>query len=112
MRFVVAVNQAWHGHPGWLVSSSGGTPGPAGAAAVTVWAKAMPDGGHAVLVINQGSKPQMGIKVELSSLGLQSSANARDIWALEDLGTVQGTWTIKELASHDSAFVRFSEAVE
>ena len=102
------MNQAWHGHPGRLVLSSGNSPEPAGPAAVTVWAKAMPDGGQAVLVINQGSKLQTDIKVELSSLGLQSPANARDIWALKDLGTVQGTWTIKELASHDSAFVRFT----
>ena len=54
-----------------LVDATGSGTTPASATAVTVWAKVMPDGGQAVLVINQGSKPQLGIEVKLSSLGLQ-----------------------------------------
>ena len=50
------------------------------------------------------------IKVELTALGLPATAKARDIWEKKDLGTVEGTWKIASLASHDSMFVRFSAA--
>ena len=111
LQEAIAVNQAWAGHPGRLVMEGGpNDPAPAGPKAYQVWAKAMPEGGQAVFVVNQGSKVLTDIKVELSALGLGASAKARDIWGLKDLGTVSGSWTIPSLAVHDSEFVRFSKA--
>jgi hypothetical protein len=107
----IAVNQAWAGHPGRLVEEGGPhDPAPAGPRAYQVWAKKMPDGGQAVFVVNQSPGELSQIKVELTTLGLPATAKARDIWAKKDIGTVEGTWAIATLASHDSMFVRFSNA--
>ena len=112
----IAVNQAWAGHPGRLAAEGGPSdPAPAGPKAYQVWAKAMPDGGQAVFVVNQGGKTLTDIKVDLTALGLKPSSGdrytGRDIWRLKDIGTVSsGTWTIASLDSHDSEFVRFSKA--
>lgn len=96
----IAVNQAWAGHPGRLVA---GTP-----STYQVWAKKLPNNGQAVLVINHGGSP-VDVSVTLASVGIgAASAAARDVWAHKDLGTVSGTWEIKALASHDSAFAVFS----
>lgn len=99
----IAVNQAWAGHPGRLAMQD-----PEGKS-WRVWAKAMPAGGQAVLVINLGGSP-VDVSVDLSAIGLKGgkATSARDIWAGKDVGSVTGTWTVKALASHDSAFVRFS----
>jgi hypothetical protein len=111
----IEVNQAWAGHPGRLVAQGGpNDPAPAGPKAYQIWAKAMPDGGQAVFVVNQGSKPLTNIKVDLSQVGLKPSGTlpytARDIWRLKDMGTVSSeVWTIDSLESHDSEFVRFSK---
>ena len=52
------MNQAWAGHPGRLVMEGGpNDPAPAGPKAYQVWAKAMPEGGQAVFVVNQGKEP-------------------------------------------------------
>jgi hypothetical protein len=112
----IAVNQAWAGHPGRLVTEGGpNDPAPAGPKAYQVWAKEMPDGGQAVFVVNQGSKPLTNIKIDLSDVGLKPSSTlpytARNIWRLTDMGTVSSeVWTIESLASHDSEFVRFSKS--
>eukprot|EP01043_Picozoa_sp_COSAG02_P063787 COSAG02_NODE_9139_length_2315_cov_2.050542_1_plen_123_part_00 len=111
----IEVNQAWAGHPGRLVAEGGpNDPAPAGPKAYQIWAKAMPDGGQAIFVVNQGSKPLTNIKVDLSQVGLKPSGTqpytARDIWRLKDMGTVNSeVWTIESLESHDSKFVRFSK---
>ena len=77
--------------------------------AALLWAKKMPDGGQAVLVINLSNAP-LDLKVALSDVGLPAAASvkARDVWAHADLGTVSGTWTITALQAHDSQFVVFS----
>eukprot|EP01047_Picozoa_sp_COSAG01_P002310 COSAG01_NODE_60_length_29981_cov_23.262533_35_plen_94_part_00 len=72
-----------------------------------VWAKRMPNGGQAVLVINRSDGP-VSVTLALQELGLGATARARDVWGRRDLGTVRGTWEVGELASHDSALVRFS----
>ena len=51
-----------------------------------VWAKAMPDGGQAAIVINRSDKPLTGISVPLTALGLNVGVTARDIWSGKDLG--------------------------
>ena len=73
-----------------------------------VWAKAMPDGGLAAIVINRSEKTVTGISVPWSALGLRSGVLARDVWMGNDLGPMKTeAWNIAELASHDSVFLRF-----
>ena len=61
-----------------------------------------------VLVINH-SNSAVDVSVTLASVGITAaSAKARDVWAHTDLGSVSGTWNIKALATHDSAFAVFS----
>ena len=65
-----------------------------------VWAKALANGTQAALAINLGDVP-INVTVALSDLDLAAAAAARDLWAQAPL---------TNLASHDSAFVRFSPA--
>jgi hypothetical protein len=66
-----------------------------------------PGGGQAVFVVNRSPNP-VTLTIELEDVGLPSTATARDIWEGVDLGKVEKSWTITNLAGHDSKFVRFS----
>jgi len=112
----IAVNQQWHGHPGRLVAQSpsftaaileqhdvGGIVA-AGAIGWQVWAKPQADGAMAVFVLNAGGTP-VAVEVPLASLGLSGECSVRDIWAQAAAGTARGTWSIHDLAPHDSRFV-------
>lgn len=104
----IAVNQAWAGHPGRLVSEGGpNDPAPAGPKAYQVWAKPMPGGGQAVYVVNRSNKP-VTLAVNLASVGLVGTVRARDVWNQKDLGSISGTFPIPSLGVHDSVLVRFS----
>lgn len=103
----IEINQVWAGHPGRLVLESGPEfPGPSNSKAVQVWAKTMPSGGQAVFIVNRGTSPA-SLVLDLVSLGITSKVQrARDIWAQRDVNIV-GKWTVDNLGSHDSLFVRF-----
>lgn len=95
-REAIAVNQAWAGHPGRLITDGG---------AHQIWAKKLANGAQAVLVVNRQGSTLSGIDVDLEGLDLSGSCTARDVWARKDLSPVSGTWSIKTLAPYDSMFV-------
>lgn len=97
-REAIAINQAWAGHPGRLVHETN---------SYQVWAKKLPKGEQAVLIINTGSS-RIDVSVSLAGVGLETACTVRDVWAHRDLGRVSGTWKVTGLTQHDSAFVRFS----
>ena len=96
----IAVNQAWAGHPGFKAEEVPNVH--------QVWAKPLPSGSLAVLVINLSTQPQASITVDLSKLGAPVGARGRDVWAHKDLGVVGVSWDVPALSAHDPAFVVFS----
>jgi alpha-galactosidase len=102
----IAINQAWAGHPGRLVyETSEDQSGQRGA--YQVWAKRMPEGGQAALIINTGVST-VDVSIKLADLGLEGPCSMRDVWAHRDLGRATTLWEVTGLKKHDSAFVRFS----
>jgi len=46
--------------------------------------------------------------VNFSDLGLSGDVTVYDIWAQKEIGTFQGSYTVKSVALHDTAFLRLS----
>eukprot|EP00756_Hemistasia_phaeocysticola_P016784 Hpha_TRINITY_DN15497_c2_g9::TRINITY_DN15497_c2_g9_i1::g.176301::m.176301/K07407/E3.2.1.22B, galA, rafA; alpha-galactosidase len=90
----IAVNQAWAGHPGRQVSQVAGD--------VEVWAKPLPGGKLAVLMLNpQGNT--ISAAINLSEVGWNATqAYTRDLWT-QSQATVHTSLSAK-LDTHDSAF--------
>ena len=70
---------------------------------------------QAILVINSGSDTPLDVSLKLADLGIlpadmKAGVCARDVWARKDVGPVasDGSWDVKGLAQHDSAFYIFS----
>ena len=70
---------------------------------------------QAILVINSGSDTPLDVSLKLADLGIspadmKAGVCARDVWARKDVGPVAsgGSWDVKGLAQHDSAFYIFS----
>jgi len=106
----IAVNQQWHGHPGWLVAQSGtfkvgiDDHGAEDVNGWQVWAKPQGNGSAAVFILNAGSAP-VTVSVSLAMIGLNKEEyDVRDIWAKKDDGTVKTTFSATDLAPHDSTF--------
>jgi len=97
----IAVNQAWHGHPGRLVKDGGPW---------QLWAKRLADGAQAALLLNRGSSEVDKVTVPLDMLSseLAKGATARDVWARRDMHLDNpSVWTVPRLNAYDSAFVIF-----
>jgi len=97
----IAVNQAWHGHPGRLVKDYGN---------FQLWAKRLADGAQAALMLNRRDSIVKNVTVPVKMLGaeLAKGATARDVWAKRDMPMADAAvWTIPELKAYDSAFVIF-----
>jgi len=109
----IAVNQAWAGHPGRLVWENSTNDTPAGAnveSTLQAWAKPLPDGYVALLLVNPDSKAHE-IEVPLNVLPIDFTGDnvlMRDIWEQKDLKPLgQGKTSIKvTVGGHDSAFLR------
>jgi alpha-galactosidase len=107
----ISINQQWAGHPGALVHnwSCPAAPqvSPLGAGCLQLWAKPLPGGKTAVLLLNTKSSPD-NATVELAWLGLKRTAGAvtvRDVWQRRDLAPTRsdtGVLHVTGLASHDS----------
>lgn len=70
-----------------------------------LWAKPMPGGGAAALLINHSPKSLVSHSVPLASLNLTASSySARDLWNHRNLGDVSGNLTLT-VRPFDSAFV-------
>ena len=115
---VLGINQAWAGMPGALVdhwvpktdsSSQGKLLGPRrDMNLVQLWAKKLPGGSVAVLLINASPQllPSGSYKIRFSQLNISSStAQVRDVWQQADLGTYNDAYPIPEVSQFDSVFV-------
>ena len=54
--------------------------------------KALADGSKAVAIFNKG-EPQNPLTIQFKQLGLPESVTARDLWAHQDLGKLNGSFT-------------------
>lgn len=101
----IAVNQAWHGHPGRFVWK-----GSEGNTHYQVYAKALEDGSQAALILNTDGGNCLNTVVPLKQLGLSDSNTytVRDIWGHADVGEITGNWTVQDLYPHDSYFMVFT----
>ena len=105
-KAAIEVNQAWAGHPGRLVQQDPQDQHNSW----QIWAKAMPDGGQAVFVVNRGTKT-VNVSISMASIGLSGSSaySAKDIWTGTAFTVTTGTWEVSNLGAHDSAFARLSK---
>eukprot|EP00664_Eupelagonemidae_sp_cell27_P000185 gene186-5185_t len=98
-REAIAVNQAWHGHPGTRVRTwtAGGVP-------LELWAKPQAGGAVAALVVSQADPggAAAAVTVDFAWLKLSGAVTVRDIWAREDKGTHTTSFTTAALGGHDS----------
>ena len=126
----IAVNQAWHGHPGRLVAEkltatappmprfNDSTPvsmrgdgrhhGTAPPASWQVWAKDMGPGKQAVLLVNADRFAQdVSVSTAALGFGAGTAVTVRDIWARADGKGIPagGAYTAKQLGAHDSVFL-------
>lgn len=119
----IAVNQAYAGSSGTRIAFSStnvtfpfcGSQYSTGCAAPSweVFSKPLPgsdlpNGSAALLVLNHGTTA-VDVTVDFSDVptlvcGTRGCA-VRDVWNHSDAGTVLTSWTVTQLASHDSAFV-------
>lgn len=119
----IAVNQAYAGSAGMRIAFSQtnvtfafcGSQYPTGCSAPSweVFSKPLPgsdlpNGSAALLVLNHGAMP-VDVTVTLADVptldcGTRGCA-VRDIWNHSNAGSVVSTWTVQQLASHDSAFI-------
>jgi hypothetical protein len=123
----IGVNQAWAGHPGKLLesetvpalsatddASAKSPPSPSPLLNMRqMWAKPLPSGELAVLLINASPMPlAAGSKnLNFSALNLTStSVTVRDIWLHRGLGVFHGVWPVPTVPPFDSVFVRLAPA--
>jgi alpha-galactosidase len=111
----VAVNQAWAGHPGMRLESPDCYE-PSCWRAVQLnmtqtWAKPLPGGELAVLLINASPRPLVAGAKTLSFAALNlttTSVTVRDIWNRSSLGSFHGVWPVPTVPPFDSVFVRLA----
>eukprot|EP01045_Picozoa_sp_COSAG04_P017546 COSAG04_NODE_1559_length_6350_cov_13.193827_2_plen_162_part_00 len=104
----IAINQAWHGHPGRFIRAANST---------QTWAKPLSSSSHAVLVFSDidaaGSTAVATVDL-VKDLGLSAAtaagAQVHDVWRGKELGAVgaSGRFTTDALAKHDSVLLKFS----
>lgn len=82
-REVIAVNQDALGKAGDRVWQEG---------PLEVWAKPLSGGDVAVGLVNQTTSPTH-VTMNLSDVGINGDAQARDLWEHKDLGAVRGSYT-------------------
>ncbi|MGE5206962.1 MAG: glycoside hydrolase family 27 protein [Chlamydiota bacterium] len=80
---VIAVDQDAKGAQGYRVTQEG---------PLEVWAKPLADGSYAVGLFNRGESPNP-VTLELKDIGINGSAQIRDLWAHRDLGSFTGNYT-------------------
>ena len=105
----IAVNQAWAGHPGRALPLDPVTVGRNASA----WAKPLPGGRVAVVLVSMRQPGTSAIDVDLSvptmiSPDLLPTSGVRDVWQRRDVGNAAGSFPIRNLEPHDSRFLIFS----
>ena len=100
----IAVNQAWAGHPGRLVRQWGGVTGDD----MQMWAKALPLGKQAVLILSNNNRTETA-SIELQrDLNMPGPVSVRDVWNHKNLPQATGTFNVGSIETHDSRFFIFS----
>lgn len=93
----IAVDQDPGGQPGRRLGGAGNA---------QVWARPLSDGSQAVVMLNAGDTP-LTVSVQWSELGLPAgAAQVRDLWAHQNLGTFQNTYTALHLPARGCAFLK------
>jgi alpha-galactosidase len=91
---VIAVDQDARGIQGHRVWQQG---------PLEVWVKPLADGSKAVGLFNRSESP-LPVTARFSDIGAGPSARVRDLWARQELGTFQGSFTA-EVPRHGAAIV-------
>lgn len=126
----LAINQAWAGEAGHLVQVSTTTQavpriyhGSACEASSpnvtlpvwTVWGKTVSPGTFAIIALNFGDEPVVGIEVPVADMGLPQQPfpptamlSCTEVWSGQRCAPVQGVWEVPTLARHASIFYIFS----
>ena len=97
----IAINQDYQATPGDAVAACAGS-------SDDVWARKLSTGETAVAITNFGDSTA-DITICFDALGWKGpGARVRDVWKTSDLGTFQGKFTAKAVASHDTVLVKLS----
>jgi len=95
---VIAVDQDAKGVQGRRVWDEG---------PLEIWAKPLADGSQAVGLFNRGESP-LKITLDLNRIGVSGQAKLRDVWAHQDLGAVQNSYSA-EVPKHGAMLLRVSQ---
>lgn len=96
---VLAVNQDPLGQQAQRISQAGD---------LEVWARPLSDGTWAVGLFNRG-RGMAGVTVTWKSLGLEGPQHVRNLWALEDEGLFEDSYTVG-VARHGAIMIKVSPA--
>jgi len=93
---LIAVNQDRRGIQGYKVFNEAGC---------EVYNKPLADGTTAVLLLNKG-REKADITVPWDQIGLSGAQPVRDLWAREDLGEFEDSFTARELGQHEHRMIK------
>ncbi len=93
---LIAVNQDSRGIQGYKVFAEDGR---------EVYNKPLADGTTALLLLNK-RRTQANITVRWDQIGLSGSQPVRDLWAREDLGEFQDSFTAGDLGQHEHKMIK------
>lgn len=93
---LIAVNQDRRGIQGYKVFDEGGR---------EVYNKPLADGTTAVLLLNKG-RENSDITVPWQRIGLSGAQPVRDLWAREDLGEFEDSFTTRGLGQHEHRMIK------
>lgn len=93
---IIAVNQDRCGVQGYKVFDNGGC---------EVYNKPLADGTTAMLLLNKGVK-KADIRVFWDKIGLSGNQPVRDLWAREDLGEFNNSFTAHDLGQHEHKMIK------
>ncbi|MCF6333551.1 MAG: hypothetical protein L3J11_09735 [Draconibacterium sp.] len=66
-----------------------------------VWVKELSGNRRAVTLLNRSNKPA-NIKVSWQEIGMEGKLKVRDLWEHKNLGKFEGSFTRKNIASHEA----------
>jgi alpha-galactosidase len=92
---VVRVDQDAKGEQGHRISQEG---------PLEVWAKKLADGSVAVGLFNRGESTNL-VSVNFKDIGVQASAEVRDLWKHKNLGSFKGSYT-EEVSRHGAVLIK------
>jgi len=95
---IIAVNQDPNGLPGSKVGNYDCDPN--NSTTCSIWSKVLSDGSHAVVLFNRGEQ-SYDIVFDFGLIGwANTTLSIRDLWAHQELGVFNGTFTSPNIESH------------